>query len=697
MDLVVIPVTDKFLYYDNYARDHEVEVFKNACIPILPIITDESQFTMANQLFGNRQVLEHTVTDKTKLGYFNKLERFLHGFVTGNQFSKDYGKVFYDTLFISYRKKDRKIILDLMSIIHSNPKLRSVGVWYDEFLTPTEIFTKEIEKSIASSAYVVMLITPNTLEHGNYIITDEYPYASSNSKKIIGVLSDVTQEQAIRLFPDIEQFVDIHDELLPVKMEEYFHLKTVDVEDPMNLYYLGLCYMRGINVERNSEYAIDYLTRSSDKGNIDAACTLHRIYADGIGVPRDTEKEIMWARKYVENARLTGDSKKITDSMILLADSYEHHDIIDESNKILEELMEYLDNCPDRKAVLSDVAVATLSVGMHMLRRGLWQQACDAYIKVKNIYRELAIDNPGEYGEGSYLLVELKYNLGTSLLKLGNYIEAKKNLEDVVYELEDYRRSDPEGYNDIYIKALGNLALVHRNLGFINNDNHKLYEAEMFMKRSVEIADSMLLTKRKIYEPLLAASCQILANFYMNVNMLDESCVYLEKAIDAYVNILKFKESDCSIELAQTCNNYAVLLRQRGDNHKALQFAMYGAKEMKERWVRAPMVYELMYAKSLTSVAIVFTAMEEYENAWKHFKGAMDLYKISPRDSIDKHEGVAECYMECGIMFAKSGQGENAAQCLGFALKCYKKLEKNGSNNYDLQMNHIEEWLNKIQ
>lgn len=697
MDLVVIPVTDKFLYDNNYAKDTEVEIFKKARIPILPIITDESQFTAANALFGNRQVLEHTVTDKTKLGYYNKLERFLRGFLMGETLFKEYSKVFTDTLFISYRKKDRSIILDLLAKIHSNPNLRTVGVWYDEFLTPTEVFTKEIENSIVGSSYVVMLITPNTLERGNYIITDEYPYASENKKKIIGVLSGVSREQATQMFPKIKEFVDIEDENLPVKIESYFQLKPVDIDDLHKLYWLGLCYMSGINVERNSEYAIEYLTKSSDKGNMDAAAILSSIYADGIGVEQDPEKEIMWAQKYVQNAKQSGNIKKITESMLILSDSYDRHDLIEESNRTHTELMDYLTRQNDAKEVLSDVAQAVLYFGNNLLRRGLYQQATDAFVNVKNMYSQLAVDNTQEYGEDSYLLTQLKYNLGTSLFKTGNYMEAKKYFEDVVHDLGQYTRLDPEGYNDIYIKALDNLALVYRNIGYMNHDNQKLYEAEQLMRRSVEIADDMLLTRRRIYEPLLASSCQILATFYMSVSMYDESSVYFAKAIDSYNNILKFKDSDCSIELAQTCNNYAVLLRQLGENDKALQYAVHGAKEIKDHWLKAPTVYNLMYAKALTSVAIIFTAMDDYENAAKHFMSAIDLYKVSQRKSIEAYEGTAECYMEFGVMFMKDGQQENAVKCLDYAKKYYQILAKNGYNDYSLQLNYIEEWRSKIQ
>ena len=85
--------------------------------------------------------------------------------------------------------------------------------------------------------------------------------------------------------------------------------------------------------------------------------------------------------------------------------------------------------------------------------------------------------------------------------------------------------------------------------------------------------------------------------------------------------------------------------------------------------------------------------MEEYDKATKHFMSAIDLYKISSRNSLDRYEGTAECYMECGVMFAKTNQHENAVNCLEFALKHYEILKRNNCGNYDLQIEYIDKWL----
>ena len=99
-------------------------------------------------------------------------------------------------------------------------------------------------------------------------------------------------------------------------------------------------------------------------------------------------------------------------------------------------------------------------------------------------------------------------------------------------------------------------------------------------------------------------------------------------------------------------------------------------------------VNSFIYAKIVDGLLL-----EEYDKATKHFMSAIDLYKISSRNSLDRYEGTAECYMECGVMFAKTNQHENAVNCLEFALKHYEILKRNNCGNYDLQIEYIDKWL----
>lgn len=106
---------------------------------------------------------------------------------------------------LSYRKKDRSFAQELMKKNHSEDNARDWAIWYDEFLAPGERFDKQIEDAIASCGIFALAVTPIILEKGNYIETDEFPYAIGANKPFFPVEMVPTEEE--RLI-DNEKFKD---------------------------------------------------------------------------------------------------------------------------------------------------------------------------------------------------------------------------------------------------------------------------------------------------------------------------------------------------------------------------------------------------------------------------------------------------------------------------------------------------------
>ncbi|MBO5657224.1 MAG: toll/interleukin-1 receptor domain-containing protein, partial [Agathobacter sp.] len=205
MDLVMVPVSGKLLMEDNVIRDLALPTLMDLPIPILPVIPEPGLFEMTNEFFSNRQVLDMYTKDDTALEYREKLQRFLEMIFVGDEQTALIQAAFDAHLFISYRKKDRKRALELMGRIHASKELRSMGIWYDEFLTPTEDFDDEIKDSITDCHSVILLVTANTLSEGNYIITDEYPFSKEKNKNVVAILTDgITEEEAYAVFPEID-------------------------------------------------------------------------------------------------------------------------------------------------------------------------------------------------------------------------------------------------------------------------------------------------------------------------------------------------------------------------------------------------------------------------------------------------------------------------------------------------------------
>ena len=144
MDLMVIPVTAELLCKPNRTMDHDVAFAQQHHIPILPLLQEDRLEGIYNHRFGNLQYLQEGNSDRTAIPYKEKLEKFLTSVLVGNQLADEVRKAFYARIFLSYRKKDRALAQQLMSLIHEDPQLRDVAIWYDEFLTPGDNFEKNI-------------------------------------------------------------------------------------------------------------------------------------------------------------------------------------------------------------------------------------------------------------------------------------------------------------------------------------------------------------------------------------------------------------------------------------------------------------------------------------------------------------------------------------------------------------------------
>lgn len=704
MDMAIVPITERFVTEDNFAKCNEIGFFKSNHIPILPVITDDRLFKAANGLFDNLQVIEHKVTDKTKLGYYNKLERYLKDILLKEGYKATYGSIFKDSVFISYRKKNRATALRLMEKLHSDPSLYSLGLWYDEFLTPGEDFNDEIESAIENSCCVIMLITPDTLETGNYIITDEYPCAKQHSKPVLGVLSDgVTLSEAKAIFKDIDFFVDLESETFAENCRKALKFRTLDLDDPKQCYMLGLSYLSGVNVEKNTTLALRLLTDAAENGFADAAFLLADIYRDGIGTGKDSEKEQHWAEVYAAN-RLkkysdTHDTEALSnaaDAMLFFCNVLEKYDRTNDCDDMYAVTFRMLSEHTPHDDTLPLKASVSTAYGTAMLRRGMYAEAEKLFRTALNCYDRMMDNGSDEISESDYLIAELQYNLGTALSQLNDFDSAKKHLNSAQKQLSVFAEQDPETYNDILIKCLGNLAYVHKAIAFDTNSQKDFAKAEELMLSSVQLADDMLLTKRNTYEIILARSCSMLATFYMQVGRTDNSVSYYERAIDAYISVLKYTSTDCYTELASTFMNSALLSRSKGDYGIALRYAESAAKIFKDYWCKAPLVYDLQYAKALMGLGKIHELNSEYERSEQFYNAALSIYERSRKQTSSRIYDTGECRFEYGNLLLRQNRLNEAKDQFTAALQLFSMLSDLRPGYCDIVVSEIHKQLKSI-
>ena len=133
------------------------------------------------------QFLIDDPTDITAIPYIEKLRVFLSDVFWGDELSEKIRDAFDAYVFMSYRKKDRKMAQSLMHLIHEDDFCRDVAIRDDEFLIPGEDFSQSIVEAIEKSDLFALVVTPNLIIEDNYVLQKEYPLAVEKKKPVMPV------------------------------------------------------------------------------------------------------------------------------------------------------------------------------------------------------------------------------------------------------------------------------------------------------------------------------------------------------------------------------------------------------------------------------------------------------------------------------------------------------------------------------
>ena len=200
MQLIVVPVTTKLLTKMNLAMGVIYKIAERRHIPVLPLMMETGLDDLFTDRFGDLQYLQPENPDPTSLPFEEKLEKYLNGVLVGDDLAEKVRGAFDAYIFLSYRKKDRAFAQQLMRIIHRNRQCRDIAIWYDEFLVPGEDFTLAIMTALKKSKLFTLVVTPNLLEEGNYVMQYEYPVAREQGKGILPVEMKKTNLDLLRCF-----------------------------------------------------------------------------------------------------------------------------------------------------------------------------------------------------------------------------------------------------------------------------------------------------------------------------------------------------------------------------------------------------------------------------------------------------------------------------------------------------------------
>ena len=482
MQLIVVAVTGRYVYGDTFAHN---TVFRHAMarhIPVLPILEESGIERDFDKKCGNLQYLDPNARDNTAISFEDKLKKLLDSVLVGDELAAKVREAFDAYVFLSYRKKDRRYAQQLMRLIHENPFCRDIAIWYDEFLVPGEDFNDAIRKAMEKSELFALVVTPNLLEDSNYIMSTEYPAARESGKPILpAVLVPTDGRELAARYEDIPTPIDPAEEgALPAALRAALAnvISPENDDEPRHIFFIGLAYLGGIDVEVNYEFAVQLITRAAEAGLPEAMDKLVSMYRTGEGVERDYHTAIRWQEKLVQVRRaayMAAPTEKggaqWFDALLDLGNFWYELRQFDHASKAYHEMLE-------ASHILDEMYHArwtqrTLSVSYS--KRGDIGQAQGDLFAAKVFYKK------------SFAIRE-RLTAGTDTVsynKLGDMAEAK-DLHERILAICAQLKSEIDA-----AQTRRDLSISYRKLGDISRAQGNLYEAKAFYEKSLIVSERL--------------------------------------------------------------------------------------------------------------------------------------------------------------------------------------------------------------
>jgi len=492
MQLFVMPVTTKLLTAPNRAMDVEFPFAQEQHIPVLPLMMEQGLDDVFSRRFGDLQYLDPNNTDATKRSFDEVLSAYIRSTLVSGELAEKVRAAFDAYIFLSYRKKDRKMAQDLMRLIHQNPVCRDIAIWYDEFLTPGEDFNQAIEEMLEKSDLFALAVTPNLVNEPNYVMTTEYPAALAQKKPVLPVEMAQTDRSALKehyeALPPVVQAED-GESLREALLEKLKVLAiTANDADPQHNFLIGLAYLDGIDVEVNSSRALELISGAAEAGVPEAMQQLVAMYETGKGVARDYRQGIEWRRNYVSVLRedFKKDSEGKTVDLLLhalleLGDAQFNISCLDEAKMAYDEMQSIAARLMDNGDVRyrRDLATSFDKLGNVAKAKGQMSEAREHYEKSLTIREQIAKEDESN---SSCRELAVSYDeLGSLAMTMGKRIEAKRYYEKGLSIRERLAE------NMQTVEALNDLAVSYCNLGDAQKSWGILGEAQMYYQKALDI------------------------------------------------------------------------------------------------------------------------------------------------------------------------------------------------------------------
>lgn len=530
MNLMVLPVTSKFIFTNSNIYEKEIKFAIENNIPILSIFQEEGiseSFYNKYDLKDNKYSLNNYVNND--IVFDIELERYLNSVLVSTDTNNKIKNEFDGMVFFAYRKKDIDHVRDLAKYINTFDFTKDISICYDDNLVETEDFNSYTRELIDECKLFVLVVTPNTLLNDRETLKYQCSYARNKGKQVLPIeLVETDKDKLYDKFNDIQKCINIDEKEKIVNVIRQIINKSNDQNLDHN-YYIGLSYLYGIGVEVDKEKGIDLIIKDANNDSLKAIEKLAHIYKYGIGLEPNYENACYYFEKLLKEykKKLKDYNANNQDSNLLninletvkleLIDTYKLliKDNLDKFVK-LANAKEYCEKAID---LIKNISNKGNSIICDYL-------LCDIYQYLVYIYdQEINIDLKIKYIYKIFKLYKKTYrNLDTIRSKrdyayylnvIGNIIKDKKLKRAKKYankSIKILKELNIENRTDI---SKIDLSQGYYSLGCINILEKKYDDAKEVFARAIEILKELLEEKEILLAKVkLANSYEMLSKVF---------------------------------------------------------------------------------------------------------------------------------------------------------------------------------------
>lgn len=683
MSLFIIPITSRFLNNNNNVISKEIDYALKNNIPILPIMYEKGLEDIFAEVFGSIQFINFYEEDLSALDFKTKFNRFLNRVLIRDKTANQIREAFDAYIFLSYRKINRGYANELMQMIHSNDKLKSWAIWYDEYLIPGENFNEAISNALEKSSIFALVVTPDILQNPNYVKDVEYPYAKKLKKQIIPVEmieTDITE---------LDEKYDGLDNIVSKQDKENLDKILTDTVRKLSLqnnkhntqhqFFLGLAYLEGIDVEINYEYAYELIESAAECGFEEAIKKLFQMHSVGHGIERNLKVANEWGEILLGKLkdRITSEEDEplwvnIFDTSYDLAKNYIELGKLEDGRKKYQLIIDMTDDRKNHYLMLHRLFTFE---HLAILEKddGNVVKAEKLMIEGEKVLNDLYMSNPDNL---AYKRDEIKFCrlLGDIAFDQADYIKATNYFSKALKISEEIFLMDSSV--DTYYAIVCSL----RDMAWLNLEFDHLYEAERYALetiKTIESANEKIIIEEKDFLTEYAMGCRLLAIIYQKYNMIDTSFMYIKKAIKLYEESARnFICDQINSILVYFCYGEISLRKNVDDALKILLETLKKCEQLDKNYKTRKV--NSLFIDNYLLLGDVYKTINNYKKAVYYYEKALSRAETVSSEILDDNVRSLNIYLALAQLYIRLGNKNQGLELLtkgeeyGFNLVYYE-------------------------